>query len=245
MTSEEITKLRNRIKDVETNFCTDQTLTRYIKARNHDLAAAEKMLRETLKWRKENKPEEIKGDDDACKKSKKLKQLYHIGTSKTGEPIFYVKPAVNPYPPDIRIKYLLFVLETVSNRMNCESGKMIWVMDLSDFGKDTFNDSYGLEVAKTTLSILQNHYPERLLKFLVLDSPWYFNLFWHAVKIFIDPKTKEKIIFMGKDKDTIIKTIIDENMLSSDYGGKLVITEEMKIDWDLVTKEILEKQIKK
>jgi hypothetical protein len=41
-------------------FCSDDCLVRYLKARNWNVKAAEKMLKNTIKWREAYKPEEIR-----------------------------------------------------------------------------------------------------------------------------------------------------------------------------------------
>lgn len=58
----EIDFLRRRIQDFATSWSTDDILLRYLKARNFDYDKSEHMLKETLKWRAEYKPDEIKSD---------------------------------------------------------------------------------------------------------------------------------------------------------------------------------------
>lgn len=45
------------------------------------------------------------------------------------------------------------------------------------------------------LSILQNHYPERLGLSLILHVPWLLDMFFKLIKPFIDPVTREKMKF--------------------------------------------------
>lgn len=62
--------LNNKIKDLRNaigllsghakKFCTNACLKRYLEARNWNLEKAKKMLEETLKWRSNFKPEEIR-----------------------------------------------------------------------------------------------------------------------------------------------------------------------------------------
>lgn len=42
------------------NFCSDASILRYLRARNWDVQKSGKMLKETLKWRLECKPETIR-----------------------------------------------------------------------------------------------------------------------------------------------------------------------------------------
>ena len=53
-----------------------------------------------------------------------------------------------------------------------------------------------MKTSRATLSILQNHYPERLHRFLLLNVPTIFSVFWNAIRPFIDPVTRKKIVFV-------------------------------------------------
>lgn len=61
--SHQVKQLRAALGPLEDRaaiFVTDSCLHRYLRARNWDLKKAEKMLQNTLKWRAQYKPEEIK-----------------------------------------------------------------------------------------------------------------------------------------------------------------------------------------
>ena len=45
-----------------------------------------------------------------------------------------------------------------------------------------------MRTSREVLNILQNHYPERLGKFLILDAPWYFNAFFSVIKVLPHPR---------------------------------------------------------
>jgi len=72
-------------------------------------------------------------------------------------------------------------------------GKMTWIIDFVGFS--LFNQP-PWKTSKETLDILQNHYPERLANALLYDPPYIFRAFWTAIKPFIDPKTKKKVVSM-------------------------------------------------
>ena len=55
----EVRKLIAPLSDKLPNFCTDASISRYLQARNWNTEKASKMLKETLKWRLEYKPEAI------------------------------------------------------------------------------------------------------------------------------------------------------------------------------------------
>lgn len=50
-----------------------------------------------------------------------------------------------------------------------------------------------MNVSLNVLSILQNHYVERLGRGLVLNMPWFVNGFFKAISPFMDPITRDKV----------------------------------------------------
>lgn len=55
--------------------------------------------------------------------------------------------------------------------------------------------SPSLSTARAVLNILQDHYPERLGKALIIKIPFYVNAFFKLIMPFVDPVTREKIKF--------------------------------------------------
>jgi hypothetical protein len=72
------------------------------------------------------------------------------------------------------------------------------------------------------LEIMQNYYPERLGRVLMINVPYMFMAAWKIVYPFIDEKTKKKFVFVAnKDLDATLRDAIDESQLLEEYGGKL------------------------
>lgn len=99
LTSEQVKKvyeLYAAIKDVwnpQDKFCSVSTLCRYLRARDYDIEKSHKMLRETIMWRKEVKPELINPNTEAIAKIRKVRDSYIIGKSRSGQPVCYIVPA--------------------------------------------------------------------------------------------------------------------------------------------------------
>ena len=54
----------------------------------------------------------------------------------------------------------------------------------------------------STLTIVQSHYPERLGRAVNFKPPLLFEIFWKAIRPFVDPVTREKLVFLsGKDAE--------------------------------------------
>lgn len=60
--------------------------------------------------------------------------------------------------------------------------KMIWIMDFENFGERA-RDETSKQVSRNSLHVLQNHYPERLAHFFMMNQPWYFTAIWYYLII--------------------------------------------------------------
>lgn len=78
-------------------------------------------------------------------------------------------------------------------------GKMTWLLDYVGY---TRSNQPPWKVSLATLSIVQNHYPERLGRAVNFKPPLLFEIFWKAIRPFVDPVTKEKLIFLSSKMNT-------------------------------------------
>lgn len=87
-----------------------------------------------------------------------------------------------------------------------------------DFHKFTSSSGTSIKIALDVLSILTNHYPERLGGAYIMNTPWAFTLFWKVVSPFLDDVTKKKIRFIKKYEELL--EYIDKSELEAEYGGE-------------------------
>lgn len=74
-------------------------------------------------------------------------------------------------------------------------GKMVWLINHTDY--HTASNAPPLKVSLEILSILQNHYPERLGLAIMFNPPMSMSVFWNMVKPFVDPVTSQKVQFVS------------------------------------------------
>lgn len=102
-----------------------------------------------------------------------------------------------------------------------KSGKLLetccTIMDLKGVGITSIPSVYGYVRQATEIS--QNHYPERLGKFFLINAPWGFSGAFSVVKGFMDPVTANKINILGSNyKKTLLEHVPAEN-LPAEFGG--------------------------
>lgn len=191
-------------------WCTDACLVRYLRARNWDMKAAEKMIRETIAWRLEVKPQNL--HCDACVEDPYSHSIRQVGWDKDGHPVFYSVLA----PRCVRhteknVIHLTWLLERTVRNLPVGVSKWVWVIDLHGFKFSDASPSQGKQSSK----ILSDHYPERLHKAYIVDGPAIFRGFWSLCKTVLSKETVEKVdLFTFKKCEDKFKEVFDEEMMS-------------------------------
>ncbi|XP_004503847.1 uncharacterized protein [Cicer arietinum] len=221
----ELTKIRLLRAFVETQDPSskeedDLTITRFLRARDLDVEKASTMFLKYLKWRRSFVPNgsisisEIPNDlaDD---------KVFVQGCNKIGQPIFIVFGAKHFQKKDGLHefkRFVVYLLDKLCASMPPGQEKFVGIIELKGWSYSN-SDVRGYISA---LSILQDYYPERLGKLLILHAPYIFMRVWKIVYPFIDNKTRKKIVFVESNKlKSTLQEEIDESQLPEIYGGQL------------------------
>ncbi|KAL0378129.1 UNVERIFIED_CONTAM: Phosphatidylinositol transfer protein PDR16 [Sesamum radiatum] len=204
-------------------FCTDACLRRYLEARNWNLDKAQKMLEESIKWRSEYKPEEIRWHEVAHEgeTGKVSKANFH---DRKGRTVLIMRPGKqNTSSPEGNIRHLVYLMENAILNLPEGQEQMSWLIDFNGW---SLNTNVPIKTARDIIYILQNHYPERLAIVVLYSPPRIFEAFWKVVKYFVDQKTFQKIKFVypnNKDSLEVMKSFFDTENLPSEFGGKATL----------------------
>jgi hypothetical protein len=201
----------------QVQYCSDDCLLRYLKARDWDVKKAYTMIMNTLKWRDEFKPDEIQASELTFEASSGKTVRY--GFDNTGCPVVYITPArENSTDYEKNMKLLVYTIERAIESMPEGVEQMIWVLHFDGY---TAKNAPPLSICRETLNILSNHYPERLKSAILVDTPWIFNLLWKAVTPLIPSATKEKVYFVRGDdeKKKVMSKFFDLSQLEPRFGG--------------------------
>ncbi|KAF7730981.1 hypothetical protein EC973_001027 [Apophysomyces ossiformis] len=215
----------------EKGFLSDGTLKRYLRARKWVFEAAKVMLENTVKWRREFRPDQL--DPDYIRPEAETGKMYYNGFDKHGRPLWWMKPRYqNSKDAERQVKHIVFCLERGIRLMPSNVETIDIVIDFKD-SSSSHNPS--IATSKKFLDILSNHYPERLGVAFVVKSPWFFLTSFKIISPFIDPVTKAKIKFVhDSDKVTyddnnkppnnselvFLQDYIPLEQLEAEFGGK-------------------------
>ncbi|PKA58924.1 Patellin-4 [Apostasia shenzhenica] len=206
-------------KDPYAKDADDSTLMRFLRARDLDINKAANFFINHLKWKREAIPKGFILEAE-IKNELAQRKLFSQGFDKKGRPIGVVlgcqhKPANRDL--DEFKRFTVYVIEKFCSRMQ-DQERFTVIADLEGWGYSNCD----LRGQFISLEILQNNYPERLGKLLVVHVPYLFMKVWKIVYPFIDKHTREKIDFV-EDKNMKSKLLedIDESQLPEKYGGRL------------------------
>ena len=214
------------LNDNERMWLTRECLLRYLRAVSWTSAdAAAKRLLATLIWRREFKvdqltPEYISPENETGKQ-------VILGYDIHARPCLYLNPGrQNTKQSDRQIEHLVYMLERVIDMM--DAGQETTALLINYRGSSAGN-SPSVKTGKAVLNILQGHYPERLGRACISDLPWLIHSFFKLIGPFIDPVTREKMIF---NQD--LRKHVPPEQLDRDFGGEAEFVYEHGVYWPVM-----------
>jgi len=181
------------LTDEEKQWLTKECLLRYLRATKWHEKEAEKRLSKTLTWRREYGVTELTAEH--CSPENETGKQVILGYDFEGRVCHYLNPGrQNTQPSPRQVQHLVFMLERVIDLMPGQVETLSLLIDFKP-SKTRSNTSPGIAQAREVLDILQNHYPERLGRALIINIPWIVHGFFKLITPFIDPHTREKLKF--------------------------------------------------
>eukprot|EP00946_MAST-07B_sp_MAST-7B-sp1_P000546 g546.t1 len=255
------------------------TALRFLRARDGNVDMAEEMFRKTVAWYDANNIAEISRDPCAritgMGQTFDALPFYpggQAGRDRDGDPVLWGRQGlVDPMTLLRRYSILELQREAVRRyetvlRMHRDDAaargefsegstgskahfQLTAILDVKGLGwKHT--DSYGFKVLKQIQDLARDHYPELLKRALIVRPPRVFSIIWAAIKWFIDPKTRDKVVIAsGSDAEIlgIIEQHIERKYIPDYLGGDMVtrgLDAERLSKSDIETSGVEEKQPK-
>ncbi|KAJ4749628.1 Sec14p-like phosphatidylinositol transfer family protein [Rhynchospora pubera] len=167
----------------------DSTFRRFLQARNLNVEKASAMMLKYVKWRKEAVPNGFISDTEVPNQIAQNK-FFTQGFDRAGRPIV-VLLGVKHFKGEIEEfkRFSVYCLDRVCARLPSDQEKFLCISDLKGWGYSNL-DIRGYLAA---LDIMQNYYPERLGKVLLINVPFVFMKIWKIISPFIDKNTKKSL----------------------------------------------------
>lgn len=199
--------------------------TRYLKMQSYNRDRAMSALETTLKWRAENKMDEIlktpQTKFDLCKA---IFPHYFLGRDKDNHVVFLQRPALidlqrgkkNKLTNDELLLHYVYVNEYLWQILEASEpqGTMISLLDLTglDFSVLKKRDLIGF--VKKFVSTMDSHFPQRSHKTLILSAPKWFNALYKLFSPLLRETTKAKIEIhsRGKKQDEALRRVLGDKV---------------------------------
>ncbi|XP_062621014.1 phosphatidylinositol transfer protein 3-like [Saccostrea cucullata] len=211
-----IENLKERMKDVAPiemempGFEFIPTVVRYLKSRDWNIDEAEKLLRNTIEYRRRLNLIDI--DCRWCHERPGYHTMRQVGFDESGRPVIYSnfrQAATHRYSAEDSVTHVSYIIENAKLTMKPGISTWVFVVDCSGMTLPLCNPKLGYGVTQT----LADHYPERLGMVICLNHNAVFHAVWKAIKVFLQANTASKVKLvrpMSKVKETFQEYFSDE-----------------------------------
>ncbi|XP_059630956.1 patellin-3 isoform X2 [Cornus florida] len=208
----------------------DVILLKFLRARDFKVKDAFVMLKNTFFWRKQfgidTLIDEDLGDDLE-------KVVFMHGLDKDGHPVcynvygefqnkeLYQKTFADEEKRTKFLRWRIQFLERSIRKLDFSSGGVCTIFQVSDLKNSPGPGKRELRQAtRQALQLLQDNYPEFVVKQVFINVPWWYLAFYTMISPFLTQRTKSKFVFAGpaKTAETLFKYIPPEQV-PIQYGG--------------------------
>ncbi|KAK6456282.1 CRAL-TRIO domain-containing protein [Scheffersomyces xylosifermentans] len=234
------------LSEPEKSWLTRECFLRYLRATKWDEHEAIVRIELTLAWRREfgiqnafDNENEVNGD--LVSPENETGKEVILGYDNDSRPCLYLKPGrQNTKTSQRQVQHLVYMLERVIDYMPSGQDSLALLIDFKAHPVGTQGGKIPpVGVGRQVLHILQTHYPERLGKALLTNIPWLGWTFLKIIHPFIDPLTREKLIF-----DQPFENYVPVAQLDRDFNGEVAFEYDHKKYWNKMIEISQEKKQK-
>lgn len=228
----------------EKSWLTRECFLRYLRATKWDQQEAISRITLTLAWRREfgisgrsDSENEVNGT--LCSEENETGKEVILGYDNDARPCLYLKPGrQNTKTSQRQVQHLVYMLEKVIDYMPSGQDSLALLIDFKASPVGTQGGKIPpIGIGRQVLHILQTHYPERLGKALLTNIPWLGWTFLKLIHPFIDPLTREKLVF-----DQPFPNFVPDEQLDLDFGGSVNFEYDHAKYWPAMIKIAEEKK---
>lgn len=210
---------------------TDIVLLKFLRSHEFDVEDSFDMLKNTLKWRMENKIDSILEEEFGCEFSS---MAYMEGTDREEHPICYNMYSVLGDDEDLHqkmfgseenckrfLRWRVQMMEREIRKLSFENGGISTFLQINDLKNSPMPSKKEMRQAmKQAVTLLQDNYPEFVSTNIFINVPfWYYA--WYALFFpFLTQRTKSKFVVARAAKVTeTLLMYIDAEDIPIRYGG--------------------------
>lgn len=230
----------------EKAWLTRECFLRYLRATKWVVQDAIERVEFTLAWRRQFG---IAGSFDSenvvngklCSPENETGKEVILGFDNDSRPCLYLKPGrQNTKASQRQVQHLVYMLEKVIEFMPSGQDSLALLIDFKPSSAGTVSSKIpSMSIGRQVLHILQTHYPERLGKALLTNIPLFAWTFLKVIHPFIDPLTREKLVF-----DHPFPNYVPVSQLDKDFGGQVNFEYEHEKYWNEMIRIAEEKKRK-
>ncbi|KAK4418398.1 11S globulin seed storage protein Jug r 4 [Sesamum alatum] len=201
---------------------TDTVLMKFLKAKRYKVHEAFTLLRKTLKWRGEFRPDDIVGGDSRPE----INGLWFTsGRDKIGRPLCYIilgkEWQKKMLSTEEYLRWRVLCLEKGIQNLSFRPGGVDSLVQIIDLKNSPGTASKEVKlICKRITAMHQDNYPALVYKNLIINVPsWFMALNTLNLRL-ITQKSRNKFVFVKSSRvtETLLKYATAENLLV-EYGG--------------------------
>jgi len=210
---------KGTFSEEEKFWLTSDCILRYLRASKWILQTAIQRLEDTLKWRREYGLYDLITPEHVEPEAVTGKEII-FGYDTDERPAFLMIPSrQNTEESPTQLHYAVWMMERAIDLMGPGVETLVLLINFADRGKNP-----SMQTARTMLNIIQNHYPERLGRSIIINVPFLVNAFFKIILPFVDPVTRAKLKF---NPDTVGEGLFTkDNLMTQWWGG------DRDFEWD-------------
>lgn len=198
----------------------EDILARFLIARRNVVAAASELYANHLAWRQRTLPLH---DGDVAKVME-TQCLYVKGRTKDGTPLLVFRGGFYDNTVASSDQYVLAAVYLLEKMVSLGMDKVTVLVNVASLPGGV-NAPPDVSFIKQLASVLSDNYPERLHRLVIYPFPWFGVAVWNVVKLFIDQRTRDRIVMIsgkatqGAPTPQKLYDYVDPDQLAPMLGG--------------------------
>lgn len=232
---------RSPLTDSEKCWLTKECFLRYLRASKWKVENCKKRIENTLVWRRTFgiDPDSTLTAELVAPENESGKQII-LGFDNDSRPCLALKTGrQNTKPSHRQVQHLVYMLERVIDFMPSGQDQLALIIDFQPIENISGGGSKlpPMKIGREVLNILQDHYPERLGRALLTNIPWIAWTFLKIIGPFIDPLTREKLIYQEP-----LYRYVPKEQLEAMFGGDVDLDYDHEKYWPTLARIAAERR---